>query len=93
VSESAPGEAAASGEAADGDALAARLLAAHRALAALSAESDARIRLQLRYMAICTSLKLPGANRARGAQRLNRLMADAERAHAGNRGGNTGRPV
>ncbi len=75
-----------SAEAASGDALAARLLAAHRALAALGTESDARIRLHLRFMAICTSLKMPGANRARGAQRLDRLMADAEQARAGSHG-------
>ena len=72
-------------EAAGSDELAASLLAAHRALATLGTESDARIRLHLRFMAICTSLKLPGANRARGAQRLDRLMADAEKARAGGR--------
>ena len=71
---------------ADTDALAARLLAVHRALAALGADSDARIRLHLRFMAICTSLKMPGANRVRGAQRLDRLMADADQARRGNAG-------
>ena len=75
------------------DELAAKLLAAHRALATLGTESDARIRLHLRFMAICTSLKLPGANRARGAQRLDRLMADAEQAQAGAKGRSTGASV
>jgi len=44
-----------------------------------------RVRLHLRFMAICTSLKMPGANRARGAQRLDRLIADAERAAGGHK--------
>ena len=62
------------------DPLAAKLLAAQQALCALSIDSDARIRLHLRLMAICTSLKLPGADEVRGAERLDRLMADAERS-------------
>lgn len=62
------------------DPLAAKLLAAQQALCALSIDSDARIRLHLRFMAICTSLKLPGADKARGAERLDRLMADAEQS-------------
>ena len=63
-----------------GDTLAARLLAAQRMLCELDTDSDARLRLQLRYAAICTSLKLPSADRARGAERLDRLIADAELA-------------
>ncbi len=82
-----------SAEAAEDDALAERLLAAHRALAALGTESDARIRLHLRFMAICSSLKMPGANRVRGVQRLDELMADAERARAGGKWGSTGRSM
>ncbi len=68
------------GAQADRDALAARLLAVQRVLADLNAEPDVRMRLHLRFMAICTSLKMPAANRMRGARRLDRLMADAERA-------------
>jgi hypothetical protein len=76
------------GSQADGDdALAARLLAAQRALCTLNADPDVRMRLQLRLMAICTSLKMPAANRIRGAQRLEQLMADAERARGGDSGG------
>ncbi len=62
------------------DALAAKLLAAHKLLATLTADPEVKIRLQLRFNAICTALKLPGASKARGARRLDRLMADARRA-------------
>ena len=78
-----PGQPAAEpgpGAHATGDPLAARLLAAQRLLCAPDLESDARLRLQLRYAAICTSLKLPSADRARAAERLARLIADAELA-------------
>ncbi|HYK32796.1 MAG TPA: hypothetical protein VEV63_12575 [Streptosporangiaceae bacterium] len=63
-----------------GDVLAEKLLAVQRHLAALNAESEVRIRLNLRFMAICASLKTPGASRIRGLRRLDRLMADAELA-------------
>jgi len=66
-----------------GDALAARLLAAQRLLCAPGMDPDVRNRLHLRYMAICTSLKMPAANMARGEQRLRQLIADAERALGG----------
>ena len=66
-----------------GDVLAEKLLAVQRLLAALNADSEVRIRLNLRYMAICTSLKTPGANRIRGLRRLDKLMADAELAQGG----------
>lgn len=66
-----------------GDVLAEKLLAVQRLLATLNADSDARIRLNLRFMAICSSLKTPGASRTRGLRRLNRLMAEAERARGG----------
>jgi len=59
------------------DALAARLLAAHRVLTALQADPDQRRRLHLRFVAICASMRLPGANRARCVERLDRLIADA----------------
>jgi hypothetical protein len=76
------------GSQADGDdALAARLLAAQRVLCALNVDPEVRMRLHLRFMAICTSLKMPAANRIRGAQRLEQLMADAERARGGDSGG------
>lgn len=65
------------------DPLAARLLAARRALAARDMDPDVLTRLQLRFMAICTSLKMPAANRGRGSQRLDRLIADAEAARRG----------
>jgi ribosomal protein S7 len=64
-------------EPAEPDALAARLLAAHRVLAALQADPDQRRRLHLRFLAICASMRLPRANRARVAERLDRLIADA----------------
>jgi hypothetical protein len=70
---------------ATGEALAARLLATHRALARLNVASDVRLRLNLRFMAICTSLKLPGANPASCASRLDRLMTDIARTE-GSRG-------
>jgi hypothetical protein len=63
-----------------GDVLAEKLLAVQRLLAAFNADSEVRIRLNLRFMAICTSLKTPGSSRARGLRRLDRLMADAEQA-------------
>jgi hypothetical protein len=75
------------GAQADGDALAARLLAVQRALCELDVEQEVRMRLHLRFMAICTSLKMPGASQVRGAQRLDRLMADAERARGGGASG------
>jgi hypothetical protein len=74
------------GAEAAGDPLAGRLLAAQRAIAALQVNSDARMRLHSRLMAICAVLKVPGADRVRGARRLDRLIADADQA----RGGNTG---
>src|SRR5258708_30196753 len=61
------------------DALAAKLLAVQRLLSALDVEPDVRLRRHLRYMAICTSLKLPAVNRTLGALRLDQLMAHAER--------------
>ncbi len=63
-----------------GDELAARLLAVQQAIAMLDADSGVRKRLNLRFMSICTSLKLPGASADRGLRRLDQLMTDAERA-------------
>jgi hypothetical protein len=76
-SESARPELAAGGTA---DPLAARLLAAQRLLCTPDIDPDIRLKLQLRFSSICTSLKLPAVDRARGAERLDRLIADAERA-------------
>jgi hypothetical protein len=81
MTEHPPGGASQAARSAD-DALALKLLVAHRMLAGLT-DPDARIRLQLRFLAICTALKLPGASKARGARRLDRLIADAERARNG----------
>jgi hypothetical protein len=66
------------------DPLAARLLAVQRALTALSADSEVLARLNSRFMAICTALKMPGASRIRCIRRLNELMAEAEQVRAGN---------
>lgn len=65
------------------DSLAARLLAARRALNARDIDPDVRSRLHLRFRAICTSLKMPAANRRRLEQRLDRLIADAQVARRG----------
>jgi hypothetical protein len=72
-----------SDESTNADVLADKLLAVQRVLATLNADSEVRIRLNLRFMAICTSLKMPGANAVRGIRRLDRLMADAELARGG----------
>lgn len=62
------------------DQLAAALLAAQRTLQVVNADPETRLRLQVRFLAICASVKLPGASRRRGLARLARLIADAERA-------------
>jgi hypothetical protein len=68
---------------ADTDAMmAARLRDVHRMLAEIDIDPDARIRLHLRFMAICASLKIPGASVDRCARRLDRLVGDAK---SGNR--------
>ena len=66
------------------DLLASRLLAAQRLITTLNVDSDVRGRLQLRLMAICTALKVPGASKARGSWRLDRLIAAAEHARGSN---------
>jgi len=65
--------------ASEADQLAAALLPAHRTVQVIEGDTEARIRLQVRFLAICASLKLPGASRGRGLARLARLIADAER--------------
>jgi len=79
--QSGPGSAQSASE----DVLAEKLRAVQRVLANLNADSELQIRLNLRFMAICTSLKMPGANAVRGIRRLDRLMADAEQAKRGQR--------
>src|SRR5262249_18184622 len=64
------------------DELAAKLLAVQCVLRGLNADPDVRMKLHLRFMAICTSLKVPKADRVKGAERLDRLVADAELARA-----------
>jgi hypothetical protein len=64
------------------DELAARLLNAHRLLAGLRVSPEARVRLNLRLVGICTSLKVPGSSQAACARRLDELMAEAEQAQA-----------
>jgi hypothetical protein len=86
MSESESAQPALDAQSAEGDPLAERILVACRLLAALNADPEVRRRLQVRLSAICTSLKMPGANRTRGAQRLDRLMADAEQARRGDAG-------
>jgi len=62
------------------DELAAKLLAVQRVLRGLNADPEVRMKLHLRFMAICSSLKMPNADRVKGAERLDRLIADAELA-------------
>jgi hypothetical protein len=82
--ESRPGSSdRASSDRASEDALADKLLAVRRVLATLNADSDAQIQLNLRFMAICTSLKRPGADAVRGINRLDRLIADAKLLQGG----------
>jgi hypothetical protein len=75
------------------DELAAKLLAVQRVLRHLNADPEIRMKLHIRFMAICTSLKMPTADRVKGAKRLDRLMADAELARgAGSEGDAPHRP-
>jgi hypothetical protein len=70
------------------DPLAARLLAVQLALSALAApvaDSEAYLRLNQRFLAICTASKMPGASRIRCIRRLNELMAEADQVRAANR--------
>lgn len=81
VSESVPpAPAGESAELATSDPLAARLLATQRLLAALDPASEVRIRLNLRFTAICTAVKTPGSSRSSCLDRLDSLAAEAEQA-------------
>jgi hypothetical protein len=64
------------------DAMAARLLTAQRLLGSCGLAGDDRVRLQRRLVAIGDALKVPGADAARGAWRLDRLLADIAQAAA-----------
>jgi hypothetical protein len=65
------------------DEMAARLLAAQRLLGSCGLAGDDRARLQRRLVAIGDALKVPGADAARGAWRLDRLLADIGQAAGG----------
>jgi hypothetical protein len=65
------------------DEMAARLLLAQRLLGSCGLASDDRARLQRRLVAIGDALKVPGADAARGAWRLDRLLADIAQAADG----------
>lgn len=85
MSESEPGTGP---PAAPADPLAARLLAVRRALSALvalGADAEACLRLNHRFMAICTTSKMPDASRISCIRRLDELMAEAEQVRAANR--------
>jgi len=63
------------------DEISGRLLLAHRLLCSSGLAADDRIRLQRRLVAIGDASKVPGADVARGAWRLDRLLADIAQAH------------
>jgi hypothetical protein len=65
---------------ADADEMAARLLMAHRLLGSPGLAGEDRVRFQRRLVAIGDALKVPGADAARGAWRLDRLLADIAQA-------------
>jgi hypothetical protein len=60
--------------------MAQRLRIAQRLLGSAALPGDTRIRLQRRLVAICDALKVPGADVARNARRLDLLLADLARA-------------
>jgi hypothetical protein len=72
-------------EIADGvESMSRRLLMARRLLDAADLVGDSRVRMQRRLAVICDALKAPGADLARSAARLNRLLGDlALVGHAG----------
>jgi hypothetical protein len=65
------------------DEIAARLLTAQRLLGSCGLAGDDLVRLQRRLAAIGDALKVPGADAARGAWRLDRLLADIAQAAPG----------
>jgi hypothetical protein len=64
------------------DEMAARLLMAQRLVGSGGLADDDRVRLQRRLVAIGDALKVPGADVARGAWRLDRVLADIAQAAA-----------
>jgi hypothetical protein len=64
------------------DEMAARLLMAQRLLGSCGLDGDDRMRLQRRLVAIGDALKVAGADAARAAWRLDRLLADIAQAAA-----------
>ena len=59
-----------------GDGMARRLLMVQRLLGSADVLNDDRIQFQRRFAAICDAMKAPGADAARSARRLDRLLAD-----------------
>jgi len=59
-----------------GGTMAGRLLIAHRLLCSVNMSGTDRIRLQRRLVAISDAMKVPGADAARAARRLERLLAE-----------------
>ena len=64
------------------DEMAARLLMAQRLLGSCGLAGDDRLQLQRRLVAIADALKVPGTDAARGAWRLDRLLAEIAQASA-----------
>jgi len=62
------------------DEMAGRLLMAQRLLGSCGLAGDDQVRFQRRLVAIGDALKVPGADAARGAWRLDRLLADIAQA-------------
>ena len=60
--------------------MAERLRIAQRLLGSAALPGDVRTRLQRRLVAICDALKVPGADAARSARRLDLLLADLARS-------------
>ena len=56
--------------------MARRLLMVQRLLGSADLADEDRIGLQRRFAAICDAMKAPGADAARSARRLDRLLAD-----------------
>lgn len=67
--------------------MAERLRIAQRLLGSAALPGDVRVRLQRRLAAICDALKVPGADAARGARRLDLLLADLARSSSAGRPG------
>jgi hypothetical protein len=69
-------------EGAPPDELAGRLRDAHRLLAGLRVPAEVRIRLNLRLVAICTTLKMTDSSKEGCARRLDQLLREAEQEEA-----------